>query len=298
MSTNFDDLLGPPAQPSEAYSFTPGKTVDLSGGSSSNGQASSYAPGRGSRASSSSQYSNGISGTGISSRGPSSIEGGESGFSLASINPANIMRQLASRPVSELVNEHGRTLLQLPQMLGRTYQAAARRYLRPWSDFARLNPARIVDGLRQASRRGEIQIHIQRNILANVQHYCPNYAFMFLAMLFMFVCTSPLLLLMLAGVGGGWSHALKSEHWKTRPWTLQIGGVQVPLGSNVKMAIMSVPTLLCLHFFLGPVLWSAALCSGGMSLAHAALRDRSDIVDKGDDDEGPGPGGPRMRELP
>ena len=31
-------------------------------------------------------------------------------------------------------------------------------------------------------------------------------------------------------------------------------------------------------FLKGPVLWSAALCSGGMSLAHAALRDRRDLV--------------------
>ena len=58
---------------------------------------------------------------------------------------------------------------------------------------------------------------------------------------------------------------------------------------------MALPTLLFLHMFMGlvlrtplftvlmsdsffsstgPVLWSAALCSGGVSLAHAALRDR------------------------
>lgn len=288
-------------------SVEPGKTVDLSGGSSSFSMpqqpASSYGPGSsGSSFSSSSHYYAGGgsgSGSGTGSRGPSSIEGGNSGYSLSGLTPANIMRQLASRPVTELVSEQGKNLLQVPRYMARAYSAAARKYLRPWGEFARISPARLVEGLRQASRRGEIQIHIQRNVLSNVRQFCPNYAFIFLAMLFMFVCTSPMLLLMLCGVGGGWSHALRSENFRSRPWTLQIGGVQVPLGSNVKMAVLSLPTLLFLHFFMGPVLWSAALCSGGISLAHAALRDRDESRDDHDDDEhGLGHSSVRIRELP
>ncbi|CAJ1332808.1 unnamed protein product [Effrenium voratum] len=65
--------------------------------------------------------------------------------------------------------------------------------------------------------------------------------------------------------------------------------------------IMALPTLLFLHMFMGPVLWSAALCSGGVSLAHAALRDREDVdkCDDGDDRDGDSgwPKG-RIRELP
>merc|ERR1711941_140147 len=98
-------------------------------------------------------------------------------------------------------------------------------------------------------------------------------------------------------MGGAWSHALRNEEFRTRPWQLQIGGVSVPLGSNLKMAIMSLPTLLFLHLFMGPVLWSAALASGGMSLAHAALRDRDDDHSHDDDDHSAG-SGVRIRELP
>merc|ERR1712203_1346231 len=96
------------------------------------------------------------------------------------------------------------------------------------------------------------------NVLANVRNFIPNYAFVFIAMLFMYVCTSPMLLLMLGGVGGGWSHMLRDGS-RTRPWQLQIGSVSMPLGTNAQCAIMSVPTLLFLYFFMGPVLWSAAL---------------------------------------
>lgn len=81
---------------------------------------------------------------------------------------------------------------------------------------------------------------------------------------------------MLGGVGGGWSHLLRGDEFRSRPWQLQIGGLSVPLGANAKTAIVSVPTLLFLHFFMGPVLWSAALCSSGISLTHAAIRDRED----------------------
>lgn len=191
--------------------------------------------------------------------------------------------------------------MNVPRYMARTYTAAAQRYLQPWNKFARLRPARIVEGLRQATRRGEIQIHLQRNVLANAKTFCPNYAFIFLAMLFMFVCTSPMLLAMLGAVGGGWTHAMRSDQFRNRPWTLQIGGLQVPLGSNAKMAILSLPTLLFLHFFMGPVLWSAALYSGGLSLAHAALRDRED--DRDGDGNGGGGGGfgstnVRIQELP
>jgi len=162
---------------------------------------------------------------------------------------------------------------------------------------ARLRPQRILEGFRGASRRGEVQIYLQRNVLANAQRFFPNYMFVFLAMLFMFVCTSPMLLVMLAGVGGGWGHALRSDDFRNRPWTLAIGGVQLPMGSNAKMALLSLPTLLFLHFFMGPVLWSAALCTGGVSLAHAALKDRDDH--HRDDDERPGGAAPgRSQELP
>merc|ERR1711972_744898 len=116
------------------------------------------------------------------------------------------------------------------------------------------------------------------------------------ATLFMFVCTSPMLLCMLGTVGGGWAHVTRSEGFRNRPWTLQIGAVQLPLGSNMKMMLMSLPTLFFLHFFMGPVLWSAALCSGGASLAHAALRDRDD--DHDDDDHGLGSANVGLREYP
>lgn len=309
---NFDDLLGPPSNTqnfvpsgSEFYSVPtvePGKTVDLSGSGSSSSMhqsASSSRPSNngGGSYSSSSYYSSPSAAP--TSRGPSSIEGGGGGLSLSSLSPQNIMRELTSRPITELVADHGSTLLQVPRYMARAYTAAARRYLRPWNEFLRVNPARVVEGVRTASQRGEIQIYLQRNVLSNVRHFCPNYAFIFLAMLFMFVCTSPMLLMMLAGVGGGWSHAMRSEQFRNRPWTLQIGGVSVPLGANTKMAVLSLPTLLFLHFFLGPVLWSAALCSGGLSLAHAALKDRDDNGRPGgdDDDQGLGSNG-RMRELP
>lgn len=324
MSGNqMDDLLGAPVTgnqyahqqyvPVGEYFATPsaappGATVDLSGSSSrsSAGQPSSFRPasnGLSSSSSGSSSFSSsslGAAGS-FAPRGPTSFEGGGgSGFSLASLNPQQALRQLASRPLTELVSEHGRTMLQLPQAMGRAYTAAARRYLRPWNEFLRLSPGRIVEGVRGASRRGEIQIYFQRNVLSNARQFCPNYAFIFMAFLFMYVCTSPMLLMMLAGVGGGWGHALRSDDFRNRPWTLAIGGINVPLGGNMKMAIMAAPTLFFLHFFMGPVLWSAALMSGGVSLAHAALRDRddSDKFDDGDgDDHGLGPPG-RMRELP
>eukprot|EP00933_Yihiella_yeosuensis_P015947 TRINITY_DN13772_c7_g1_i1.p1 TRINITY_DN13772_c7_g1~~TRINITY_DN13772_c7_g1_i1.p1 ORF type:complete len:322 (-),score=38.18 TRINITY_DN13772_c7_g1_i1:193-1158(-) len=315
-----DDLLGPPSTshtyvPDSQFSYVPaaepGKTVDLSGRSSlQEPQPSSYSPGNsasfGSQSSGSGSYSSssyrGNDFSSASSRGPSSFEGGGSGpsLSLSSLNPQNIIRELTSRPVTELVTENGRALLQVPQYMARAYSAAARKYLRPWNEFARLNPARIVEGVRNATRRGEIQIYVQRNVIANARQYCPNYAFIFLAMLFMFVATSPALLCMLAGVGGGWSHAMRSDGFRNRPWQLQIGGVSVPLGANSKMAIMSLPTLIFLHFFMGPVLWSAALCSGGVSLAHAALKDRDPgdkFEDHDDQDHGFGSNG-RIRELP
>mmetsp|Transcript_38086 Transcript_38086/g.89198 ORF Transcript_38086/g.89198 Transcript_38086/m.89198 type:complete len:321 (-) Transcript_38086:134-1096(-) len=306
------DLLGT-SEPASSYStptpetFTPGaaggRTVDLSGagsafstarptaaasaaassGYSANGRGNSFAPSGFSSANGRGSYAN----------SPQSFEGGGPSLSLSGLSPANLARQLASRPVTEIVAEQGRNLMQLPRIAARAYSAAAKRYLRPWNEFVSINPARVVDGFRQASRRGEIQIHLQRNVLSNARQFCPNYMFMFLATLFMFVCTSPMLLGMLACVGGGWAHALHNEEFRSRPWMLQIGGMQVPLGSNLKMAIMSLPTLLFLHFFMGPVLWSAALCSGGVSLAHAAIRDRSDDADP--DDHG---SGGRIRELP
>eukprot|EP00930_Biecheleria_cincta_P065526 TRINITY_DN5133_c0_g2_i1.p1 TRINITY_DN5133_c0_g2~~TRINITY_DN5133_c0_g2_i1.p1 ORF type:complete len:326 (+),score=67.49 TRINITY_DN5133_c0_g2_i1:90-1067(+) len=325
MSGNqMDDLLGAPMTgnqyahqqyvPTGEYFATPaapppGATVDLSGSSSrpSAGQPSSFRPASNGFSSSSSSGSSSFSSSsmggagGFAPRGPTSIEGGGgSGLSLSSLNPQQVLRQLASRPLTEVVAEQSRNLLQIPQAMGRAYTAAARRYLRPWNEFLRLNPARIVEGVRGASRRGEIQIYFQRNVISNARQFCPNYVFIFMAFLFMYVCTSPMLLMMLAGVGGGWGHALRSDEFRTRPWTLQIGGISVPLGGNMKMAIMAAPTLLFLHFFMGPVLWSAALMSGGVSLAHAALRDRDDPdkFDDGDDgDHGLGPPG-RVRELP
>lgn len=315
-----EDLLGAPLQPgNDIYSVPtaePGKTVDLSGASG----ISAHRPpgGNAAHASSSGGYGagpppsyggssygggfgNGPAPLGPGSRSPSSIEGGGgAGLSLSGLSPANIVRQLGSRPITELVVEQSRNLASLPRVASRVYQSAARRYLRPWSEFARVSPGRILQGFRNASRRGEIQIYVQRNVLANAKAFCPNYLFIFLAMMFMFVCTSPMLLLMLGGVGGGWTHAMRSEGFRNRPWQLQLGGVSVPLGSNAKMAILSLPTLFILHFFMGPVLWSAALCSGGVNLAHAALRDRSDDrdEDQDQDDHGLGPSSVRIRELP
>mmetsp|Transcript_90811 Transcript_90811/g.234501 ORF Transcript_90811/g.234501 Transcript_90811/m.234501 type:complete len:328 (-) Transcript_90811:248-1231(-) len=305
-----EDLLGEPSSsmPSgDMYSpgyAEPGKTVDLSGASgfsAPQSSASSFVPSSGGGGSSSFSSSSGGGGSssynpngfGSGSRGPTSIEGGNNGggLSLQGLNPTNIMRQLASRPVSELVQEHGKTLVNVPRYMARAYSAAAKRYLRPWTEFGRIRPGRIIEGMRNASRRGEIQIHLQRNVLANARAFCPNYGFIFLAMLFMFVCTSPMLLCMLGAVGGGWAHASRSDAFRNRPWTLQIGGVQVPLGANAKMAMMSLPTLLFLHFFMGPVLWSAALYSGGVGLAHAALRDRDDDRDGDDGGDSGGIGG-------
>lgn len=288
----------------------PGQTVDLSGASSikaspgssfrpssfesasaASGAWASAAPPRGAGVVPTSfggaSYSDGgPSGFGSASfgnsRGPDSIEGGGSSMGLGALSPGNIARHLASRPVSELVTEGGRTLLNVPRIATAAYSAAARKFLRPWNEFLRLRPGRILEGLRGASRRGEIQIHLQRNVLANARAFCPNYAFVFLATLFMFVCTSPMLLCMLGAVGGGWAHATRSESFRNKPWQLQIGSVSVPLGSNMKTLLMSLPTLLFLHFFMGPVLWSAALCSGGASVAHAALRDRDDDNDPED----------------
>eukprot|EP00927_Polykrikos_kofoidii_P035947 TRINITY_DN30425_c0_g1_i1.p1 TRINITY_DN30425_c0_g1~~TRINITY_DN30425_c0_g1_i1.p1 ORF type:complete len:305 (-),score=40.77 TRINITY_DN30425_c0_g1_i1:276-1190(-) len=260
----------------------PGKTVDLSGGSKTS-PATSYVA---SSSYSGAPLNGGLSSSSSSSRGFVGIEGGRPGLSLAGLTLANIIRQLSSRPMLELVQEHSRHVLDIPVYVARTYSAASRRYLRPWNEFLRLRPANILEGFRNASRRGEVQIHIQNNVLANARSFCPNYALLFLATLFMFVCTSPALLCILGVVGGGWSHALRSDDFRNQPWTLQIGSIQVPLGANLKMLLMSLPTLFILHLFLGPVLWSAAFCSGGFSLGHAALRDRDD--DRNDDDHGLG----------
>jgi len=196
------------------------------------------------------------------------------------------VQQLASRPVSDLVRENGRALVNLPMYMLQAYTLVAQRYLQPWRKFVRVNPGRVAEGLTSAARRGEIQIHLQRNVLANARAFCPNYAFIFVAMMFFFVCTSPILLGMLGAVGGCWSHAMRSEQFRSRPWTLQIGAIQVPLGANTKRLALSVATLFFLNLFMGPILWSAALYSGGVSLAHAALRDRDH-----EDTEDPGPGG-------
>merc|ERR1712194_333454 len=212
---------------------------------------------------------------------PTSIEGGPATeISLSGLNPANIMRELATRPITELVAENGRHVMNLPGALVRAYTTVSQRYLRPWKEFGHVNPARSVENLRQASQRGEIQVHLQQNVLANVRTLCPNYAFIYLVTLCMFVCTSPSLLAMLGLVGGGWSHALRDGEFRNRPWTLQVGGIHVPLGANIKMMLMSLPTLLFLHFCMGPILWSATLYSGGISLAHASLRDREDDRDE------------------
>lgn len=287
------DLLGlgsPRDSSNDVYSpgcLEPGKMVDLSGGGSLNLSSES------SSASSNSAGNSRRSFGGGSGRGPTSIEGGRE-ISLAGFSPAEIVRQLASRPLTELVRDHGGQLVLLPRYAVRAYSAAATRYLRPWSEFLQLRPGRVIEGFRRATRRGEIQIYVQRNVIANARHFCPNYVFVFLAMLFAFVCTSPLLLGMLSIVGGGWSHALRNEHFRSRPWQLQIGGASVPLGVNVKMLVMVLPTLVFLHMFMGPVLWSAAFYSGGVSLAHASLRDREDDRD----DEDHGLGSDRVQELP
>lgn len=317
------DLLGSPRNSASSGDHVDlgggagGKVVDLSGASSKFTMPTAPPPGgtRPATSTSSTSFSSssptsfggggysgggyGGGGFGSADRGPTSIEGGSGGgLSLSDLTPSNLMRQLASKPITDLVVENGRSLAHLPQVAVRAYSAAARRYLRPWTEFGRIRPSRIVEGFRQARRRGEIQIYVQRNVLANARRFCPNYVFIFLAMLFMFVCTSPYLLCMLAAVGGGWSSALRSDQFRNRPWMLQIGGLQVPLGHNLKMLIMALPTLLFLHFFMGPVLWSAALCSGGVGLAHAALRDRDDDHDEDDDDHGLGSSTSRFRSMP
>lgn len=317
------DLLGldgdsflTPEPVSYAPNSSTGRTVDLSGGSSlppprypdekerngagvgsssSNGFSNH---GFGSNNSENNGYSNsngfGNNSFGSNSRGPTSIEGGAPELNLLALNPSALLRELTTKPISAVAVDQTRQLMQVPRMAYQAYNAVARRYMRPWNEFIRLNPVRIIEGLRGARRRGEVQIYLQRNVLANAQHFLPNYMFMFMAALFMFVCTSPMLLVMLAGVGGSWGHALRSDDFRNKPWTLAIGGVQLPLGANAKMAAMSVPTLFFLHFFMGPVLWSAALCTGGVSVAHAALKDRQDRNDNhrdGNDHWGGGGGG-------
>jgi len=314
------DLLGldndnflTPEPVSFAPSSAPGRTVDLSGGSTPLYQNNGSQNSGGSGSSSSHGFSNngfgnnnfgnngysnsngmGNNSFGSDSRGPTSIEGGSQEINLLALNPSALLRELTTKPLSAVAVDQTRQLMQVPRIAYRAYNSVARRYLRPWNEFIRLNPVRIVESLRGASRRGEVQIYLQRNILANAQNFLPNYMFMFMAALFMFVCTSPMLLVMLAGVGGGWGHALRSDEFRNKPWTLAIGGVQLPIGANGKMAAMSVPTLLFLHFFMGPVLWSAALCTGGLSVAHAALKDRPDRDDNhrdGNDNWGGGGGG-------
>jgi len=205
---------------------------------------------------------------------PTSIEGQTT---------SSIIRDFSQRPVSELFTDYSQQLIHFPRYAMRVYTTAARKYLRPWSEFFRVRPDRIVEGFRQSQRRGEVQIHIQRNVLVNVRRFTPNYAFLFLVTMFMFAITSPLLLVLLSGVGGGWAQVLRSDGFRTRPWTLQLGSISIPLGSNLKMLLMSFPTLFFLHFFMGPMVWSAALCSGGVSVVHAAIRDRDDDRDHGDD---------------
>lgn len=263
-----------------------GRSVDLSGAGGLGPPRAGYAgyadappaPGRGAGG-----YGGYPSSFGSDGGGPKGSDG--SGGALGwGFSPAQLQRDLASKPVTQIVQEQGRNIIQLPLTALRAYQAAAERFMRPWSEFARLRPGRVVEGLRSATRRGEIQIYLQRNVLANTQRYLPNYLFLYLAMLFWFVCTSPSLLLMLATVGGGWGHALKNEQFRSKPWTLAIGGIQVPLGSNSKMAMLSIPTLLFLHFFMGPVLWTAGLYAGGVSVVHAALKDGEDHKPDGNDD--------------
>lgn len=215
----------------------------------------------------------------LRAKGPTSIEGGQM--------TASIMRDVSQRPVTELVTNYSHQLIQFPRYAMRIYTTAARKYLRPWSEFFRVRPDRIVEGFRQSQRRGEVQIHIQRNVLVNIRRFSPNYAFLFLVMMFMFAITSPMLLVLLSAVGGGWGQVLRSDGFRTRPWMLQIGSINIPLGSNLKMLIMSLPTLFFLHFFMGPMVWSAALCSGGVSIVHAAIRDRDDDRDHGDGDMTP-----------
>lgn len=232
--------------------------------------------------------------SGPSARGPSSIEGGGSPLSLSIPSVSGMVSALSQRSITDLARQYGPEVVQLPRIAARTYQHAARRYLRPWGEFLRMRPGRIIGGFREARGRGEIQIHVQRNVLANTRRFCPNYIFMFMCTLFMFVMSSPFMLFVVGGAGGGWMYALRSDSFRNRPWALQMGGVSVNLGKNMKMGMMCLPTLLFLHFFMGPLLWSAAICSGSVSVAHAAVRDRDDAHDA--DDHGDA-GAARIEEL-
>jgi len=167
----------------------------------------------------------------------------------------------------------GEHFLHMPRRAGRVYHAAARRYLRPWTDFLHLSPTHIVGGLRRSIRRGEVCAHLQHNFLVNTQRFFANYVFLFLATLFMLVCSSPILLIVLSTVGGGWANALKNDDFQNKPWRLQVHTLTVPIGSTFKTAVLSVSTVVVLHYFLGPILWHGAMFSGSLSLAHAALRD-------------------------
>jgi len=271
------DLLGleTPSYASPVFSLEPERTVDLrtvdlSGGNSVARRTCNFS-GRGVGSISSA--------TGChDSWGSQSVEGNHG--TVVHWNPLKIIRLLTSKPLRDVATETAPLVTRIPFYMNDLYTNFARRWLRPWGEFARLHPVHIFVNWREASQRGEIQAHIQQNVLTNVRHFFPNYAFLFFVVLVFYVCTSPMNLCMLILTGSGWSHALRDDDFKTRPWVLQVGRIQVPLGSNLKMLILVMPTLLLFHMFLGPLLWSAALCSGGLSAVHAVVRDGGDCRER------------------
>lgn len=192
---------------------------------------------------------------------------------------SGVLKQFSGRFVVRTVVRHLPQATQVPRIAIETYSSFAKRHLRPWKEFLRIRPSRIVGVLKASRREGGLQAQFRRNILANTRRFCPNYIFIFVLTLLTFVMSSPFLMIALTAVGAGWSRALRSDSFENQPWTLQVGTLTVPLGRNVKSAVLTIPTLLFLHLFMGTLLWSAALTSGGFSVVHAAVMDRDDGED-------------------
>merc|ERR1712205_222936 len=92
--------------------------------------------------------------------------------------------------------------------------------------------------------------------------------------------SSPFLLLVISGLGAGWSCVVRSDSFQNQPWILQVGTLSLPLGKGIKSIMLTFPTLLFLQYIMGSILWSAALTSGSVSVMHAAVMDRDDGEDQ------------------
>lgn len=259
-------VLPSPELPKRVY-VDIGPVVDLSVSSQSKiSNASMRATSSTNRGSSSSRESE---------HGPTNIEGG-------SLTISGALKQFSGKVFLQMVVQHVPRAAQVPRIVINTYTLIARKHLRPWNEFLNVRPRRILNALKTSQRDGSLKVHLRRNVLANARRFYPNYVFVFMLTLLIFVMSSPFLALALSGVGAGWSCAMRSDSFQNQPWTLQIGTLTLPLGRGVKSVMLTVPTVLFLHLFMGTILWSAALTSGGISVVHAAVMDRDDGEDQED----------------